>query len=1073
MHKFFFILFISFFAFEPNICLGQSTSIAQKSNKKNVKKTSKKTRKKKKTTKRRKKKPTKKVTKKNTKKTKKKTVKKVPKKDAKKEALLAEKLEKEKEEKEKKEEEEEEEEEPEKEFKANFLVEILPDEPIRRWVAKAIEYKVYQDLSEFAKLEPTTKETVKPPPCEAEECDSDTVIVASIYFNGLLRENSLTYEIQDLDSLQILKTGSIPFNKQIGLPELRVEIFKAMKPITGKSGLIDRLEAKAKIKLAREAREKKIQEIVKKQTEEELKEAAEGELKDWADNKASKVKDKDKKDDKGKDSKKIAEKDKKDKKEKGKDSKAIASKDRKGKDKDGKDKDKDAKDGEEKPTDEELANLPPPEPDWWQIAVDHVQVFAEKNREDLKLFLIYFFAIITFAPIVLFSIYQTVSRGSSQFNRSLFPLLLIAGLITFTMILIQGGQIMADVDLQKIDFEWEKLPELKWVGPIFGGFLFGYLLIICLKTAVPLIHGFEEIEHRMISLVLRAWSWLTFVRMVLMTPIVISFLFLIFLSAIVFEVDRYLFFSLLLPLGGLFAWFWAAYMMENFAVSLDKVCVYGPATKKNPWNKCIRDYLSQYFKRAGLEADPKFLDDIIFLPHKEDDVDTYGGGLSKARVVVSRKILAYALNIPEEAPPKVSDKERVPVEFGDEVSKPDNVIGDEELDQQQGIEAPPASSGAKELDTEQTEMEEPEHDEPADSKHDHDDPDDPEGKKLQTDFMKLEDFQKITSFKKYEVESGEGTSVGFKPPIPTDSGHGEQGNVDEEQNSHSNSQHDAPDSHQESSHSNSQHDAPDSQQNEKTSQPEEFEKTRTVVLKEDELYRVKKEADANFTVQIESSSSDYHDFLFGMLLSEIGHVLKRGSGINTLVLMTARINSKLPKFLSAGLENVFAAYHRNFARFSLILSDSISQIYRGEPHLLQYLYFIESGKEHVLSKNAEKKELSTISQEILEAIEQWIPELSKKKSNISLLQKRLLWLKGYFYSFTKVEKRYNRASKLFKILAPVALVALISYSVVNSFSYNSVYHERIEAQKRALEEKTKEKEAKEQEANSSDLPIQK
>ena len=1067
MQKILLIFLTLFLAYLPNNGLAQKknsseTTVAQTTKKKKKPKRTKKTKKtrKKKSTKKPKK-SSKKATKKSTKK---------PEKIAAKEETDDKLKEKEKEQEEKEEEEEEEEEEfvPEKEFKANFLVEILPDKPIRRWVAKAIEYKIYQDLSEFNKLEPSTKETVKPKPCKEpeeiekgkedkktdkdkkekkankgkkdkkgkkeevlEECDTDTVIVASIYFNGLLKENSLSYEIQDLNTLQILETGSIPFNKSIGLPELRVEIFRAMKPITGKSGLIDRLEAKAKINLAREERDKKIQEIVQKETEEELKEAAEEELKEQGKDLAKKgAKEKDQDQDQDKLTKKDKDKDK--------DKDKLA---KKGKDQDQdqdkhKDKDKIAaegeegekKEGEEKGDEEDLANVPPPEPDWWQIAVDHVQVFAEKNRDTLKLILMYFFAIITFGPMVLFSIYQTVSRGSSQFNRSILPLLLITALITLTMIFIQGGQLLSAAELQKLNESWEKLPDLKWLGPIFGGFLFGYLLIICLKTAIPLIHGFEELEHRMISLVLRSWAWLTFVRLVLMTPIVLGFLFFIFLSAIVYEVDRYLFFSLLLPLGGLYAWFWTAYMMENFAVNLDKTCVYGPATKKNPWNKCIREYLSQYFKRAGLEADPKFLDDIIFLPHKEDDVDTYGGGLSKARVVVSRKILSFALNIPEEAPPKVDDKETVPVEFGDEIEKPEEIVGKAE------IPPPPPPrdiQGADDdLDEESTAGDDLEHS---------------ASKKIRTEFMKLEDFQKITSFKKYEVEldlNAEGDTEGGGFAVKDDS---QEAKPDAETKK--------------------------DKKLKTTTKAQTIEKTRTEVIREDQLYRVKKEADANFTIDIQSSSSDYHDFLFGLLLSEIGHVLKRGSGMNTLVLMMAKVNTKLPQFLSKGLERVFAAYHKNFARFSLILSDSIAQIYRGEPHLLQYLYFIESGKEGILSKNADTKGLAHTSQVILESIEAWIPELSKKTSNISLLQKRLLWLKGYFYSFTKEEKRYNRATRLFKVLAPAFLVVFISYKIVDSALYNSVYHERIEAQKKALEEKEKEKEAKEKEKNSLNLPI--
>ena len=198
------------------------------------------------------------------------------------------------------------------------------------------------------------------------------------------------------------------------------------------------------------------------------------------------------------------------------------------------------------------------------------------------------------------------------------------------------------------------------------------------------------------------------------------------------------------------------------------------------------------------------------------------------------------------------------------------------------------------------------------------------------------------------------------------------------------------------------------------------------------------------------------------------------------------------------------------------MSDSIAHIYGGEPHLIQYLYFMESGNEAVLTRNGSTSEINQSNRDILREIEKWLPKTKKKEKEIpgeaskeddknkdedeniiegndaqkvgeidreeaekaaemekkielSMLKKRLLWLKGYFYSFSEREKEQNKANYLIKVFLPIFVSCVMAFKAIESMHYFFVYNHRIE---KLQEEIDKKKEEEKKKAESQKRPYE-
>ena len=246
----------------------------------------------------------------------------------------------------------------------------------------------------------------------------------------------------------------------------------------------------------------------------------------------------------------------------------------------------------------------------------------------------------------------------------------------------------------------------------------------------------------------------------------------------------------------------------------------------------------------------------------------------------------------------------------------------------------------------------------------------------------------------------------------------------------------------------------------------------SVELDYQRVYRIRSEDDANFSIEIEREISQYKDFLYGCILSEIGHVLKGGTALTTFLLFFIKMSSKLTDKVGKKAEGMFAFYHSNFGHLPVLMADSLAPMYKGQDQLLQYLYFIETGKEQALTESAYPTELRSKSYEILEDVEgSWIPSFVENSGNdTSLLRKRLLWLKGYFYPFSESELEVHRVKKQGKMIGTIILGIILAYKTLETILYRDTYNERIAQQIEDIENAKKEKEEKGKKKEPSAIP---
>jgi hypothetical protein len=169
------------------------------------------------------------------------------------------------------------------------------------------------------------------------------------------------------------------------------------------------------------------------------------------------------------------------------------------------------------------------------------------------------------------------------------------------------------------------------------------------------------------------------------------------------------------------------------------------------------------------------------------------------------------------------------------------------------------------------------------------------------------------------------------------------------------------------------------------------------------------------------------DLLFGALALALGAVRRRETQLATARLALGERLARWSTRATSRLADGYAAI--NYARH----------------HLIQYIYYLWSGKTGLLTARAPGDRLNDVTAKILLAVEQ--AEGQQRRQRV--LRSRMVWL-SQFFGDPIVERRLVSIRRLAVagVLAAAAVAAGVA--VTRSISYHPIYVQRIEAQEREL-----------------------
>ncbi|TMQ19407.1 MAG: hypothetical protein E6J90_18220 [Deltaproteobacteria bacterium] len=177
-----------------------------------------------------------------------------------------------------------------------------------------------------------------------------------------------------------------------------------------------------------------------------------------------------------------------------------------------------------------------------------------------------------------------------------------------------------------------------------GGLGWGAFLVLVVRTAFPPLDGLERVPQRELGRFLSTWCLAALERLAVLAvgnaPLVVL---VAWLGASLAIAPQWIY-LVLAPAVVWLARLWFASWVECVAARLDRRIVEGAASHDSPWSREITDYLMGYVRRTGWDLDPRLLAKVVFLPGKQiDGVVSYGGGPTRARIVIDRELLVMAL----------------------------------------------------------------------------------------------------------------------------------------------------------------------------------------------------------------------------------------------------------------------------------------------------------------------------------------------------------------------------------------------------------------------------------------------
>ena len=191
-----------------------------------------------------------------------------------------------------------------------------------------------------------------------------------------------------------------------------------------------------------------------------------------------------------------------------------------------------------------------------------------------------------------------------------------------------------------------------WILSGLGGIAWGCFFVLHYKIVMPNLQGIERIKPNNLFPLLQSCVLTIIIKTLVIATFYFGYFYGILMYGKHFSINQEIIVILLLPISGLYIFYWIALILDVFSMSIDVELSQGKLDFNNVWNMKVRKYFISYLKRNGVTLSKRVVDNIVFLPGDIQGVVCYGGGFSRPRITIEKDLIKYALGDIDEFKPE-------------------------------------------------------------------------------------------------------------------------------------------------------------------------------------------------------------------------------------------------------------------------------------------------------------------------------------------------------------------------------------------------------------------------------------
>jgi len=200
-------------------------------------------------------------------------------------------------------------------------------------------------------------------------------------------------------------------------------------------------------------------------------------------------------------------------------------------------------------------------------------------------------------------------------------------------------------------------------------------------------------------------------------------------------------------------------------------------------------------------------------------------------------------------------------------------------------------------------------------------------------------------------------------------------------------------------------------------------------------------AKLQFDEEYDDTDPNSLDFMFGLLLREVGKVHRRESLLFTFFLSLSRYSRKLKGKLRDWTQKITEYYDANLSKPYHFIADSYVCLNQGRHHLTQLIYMQLTGDTSHLTKRSSYENLFSTSELMFNEIEKIQPSHKDEDRFRATYLNRSIWISDFF-AFDIKKPKYKKTKPILPMTILTAFILVIILEFVSAAQFFEVFKER-------------------------------
>lgn len=193
--------------------------------------------------------------------------------------------------------------------------------------------------------------------------------------------------------------------------------------------------------------------------------------------------------------------------------------------------------------------------------------------------------------------------------------------------------------------------------------------------------------------------------------------------------------------------------------------------------------------------------------------------------------------------------------------------------------------------------------------------------------------------------------------------------------------------------------------------------------------------------EIDYSDPNHRDFLFGLLLHQIGVIKRSEYFFLTPLYVFHHWSSSLPRWIDSTAELIINGFRSLFYKYWAIVSDSYTALNFGLYHFLQYLHLFLRHDSALITQRADPLTLNQVAGRILNLTRLRHTEI-EGDSLAQSAKTRIIWLSQYFYTPIPEPRANSRRWVLITVVTIAGLWGTFQ-ALQEAWNYHPIYLKTI------------------------------